>query len=542
MSLEAFISGKSSLTSSGGLVPNQNTNEQHHFNEATASVDESTRSSSSLDLSNKTSNLISSYRDYISNTNSDVESSMMLDGRITGQGSSSKPYSDSPPTVSFAATNTHTASSTASPDPLLRGWNNSSTNNNNNVGSPQSQITLDTIYNNDRWESGSSSSSDESCNGKLHRRTYYTHPIYHSKRFKILSVSVIAIAAIIGGVSISNKHKREAALPNWNEELKQLHENEELAVDGSAMDFEDSINDHHYKEGDREKKAEDMKEEKETEKIDERPLEEEMDEQEPATAEEPTATAADNKQLPSLQTMNEQEELVHEHYVPIQEVATAQESEEVSIPESMIPIDNQEKQQTLYTKPGGATSRPEEQEQLSAMQEVPVDHLPNDEQQATEEEVPRPEASHQAVLELPSSSQTATAVTDNFDMAAILHEKFKPLWLSSNEGWNGGSHDDAVQFCSSIRGKKLCPYSAMCPHGPGKPVMGGRHQLTFTTTGEQYAPVMGGHNHWVYIGTKDDERSATCMTHRQLEGSSPSWGLNSDRSEVKQHIMCCTVN
>ena len=81
----------------------------------------------------------------------------------------------------------------------------------------------------------------------------------------------------------------------------------------------------------------------------------------------------------------------------------------------------------------------------------------------------------------------------------------------------------------------------MCPHGPGQPVMGGRHQLTFTTTGEQYAPVMGGNNHWVYIGTKDDERSATCMTHRQLEGSSPSWGLNSERSEVKQHIMCCTV-
>jgi len=525
MSLEAFISGKSSLTSSGGLVPNQNTNEQHHFNEATASVDESNRSSSSLDLSNKTSNLISSYRNYINNSNSDVESSMMLDGRITGQGSNNNGYSDSPPTVSFAATNTHISSS-ASPDPLLRGWSHSSTNNNNNVGSPQSQITLDNAI----WESGSSS-SDESCNGKLHRRTYYTHPIYHSKRFKILSLSVIAIAAIIGGVSISNKHKKEAALPNWNEELKQLHENEELAVDGSAMDFEDSINDHHYKEGHREKKAE------EEEKI-ERPVEEEMDEQEPAT----TAAADDKQELTSFQTMNEQEELVHEHYVPIQDVAKAQEESEESIPESMIPVDNQEKQQTLYTKPGGATSRPEEQEQqLSAMQDVPADHLPNDEQ-ATEDEVPRPEASHQAVLELPSSSQTATAVTDNFDMAAILHDKFKPLWLSSNEGWNGGSHDDAVQFCSTIRGKQLCPYSAMCPHGPGKPVMGGRHQLTFTTTGEQYAPVMGGNNHWVYIGTKENERSATCMTHRQLEGSSPSWGLNSERSEVKQHIMCCTVN
>ena len=30
------------------------------------------------------------------------------------------------------------------------------------------------------------------------------------------------------------------------------------------------------------------------------------------------------------------------------------------------------------------------------------------------------------------------------------------------------------------------------------------------------------------------------MTHRQLEGKAPTWGLNTDRSEMKQHIMCCT--
>ena len=158
------------------------------------------------------------------------------------------------------------------------------------------------------------------------------------------------------------------------------------------------------------------------------------------------------------------------------------------------------------------------------------------------------EASSESVVSQSSSENTPTAVTgtatttDNFDMASVLHEKFKPLWLSAKEGWNGGSHDDAVTFCNSIRGKKLCPYSAMCPHGPGNAVMGGRHELIHTVSGEQYAPVMGGTNHWVMIGTKEGEKEATCMTHRQLEGKAPEWGLTGDRSEVKQHIMCCTVD
>ena len=82
--------------------------------------------------------------------------------------------------------------------------------------------------------------------------------------------------------------------------------------------------------------------------------------------------------------------------------------------------------------------------------------------------------------------------------------------------------------------------------------MGGRHALEFKVEGEQYAPILGGDNHWVMVGNTNntddggmgDKDSSTkkCMTHRQLEGKNPEWGLNGDRSEVKQHIMCCTVN
>ena len=135
-----------------------------------------------------------------------------------------------------------------------------------------------------------------------------------------------------------------------------------------------------------------------------------------------------------------------------------------------------------------------------------------------------PEALHQQQQELeqqqqqkpepdpqPSASDTANSAADGNanavatqpqqpqkpHMALALHESHKPLWLSSREGWSGGLHSDAVTFCASVRGKRLCPYSAMCPHGPEGAIMGGRHRLEFDMEGEQYAPVMGGSNHWV---------------------------------------------
>lgn len=128
-----------------------------------------------------------------------------------------------------------------------------------------------------------------------------------------------------------------------------------------------------------------------------------------------------------------------------------------------------------------------------------------------------------------------------FDLEKILHSKFKPLWLSSREGWNGGSHDDATKFCQNIRGKELCPFSTMCPHGPGRNVLAGRRPVDFSSQGEQYAPVYGNANRWIMVGRKNGDASTTCTSHEQLEMRPPSWGLSGDRAEMKLHIMCCSV-
>mmetsp|Transcript_46671 Transcript_46671/g.98072 ORF Transcript_46671/g.98072 Transcript_46671/m.98072 type:complete len:86 (-) Transcript_46671:27-284(-) len=85
----------------------------------------------------------------------------------------------------------------------------------------------------------------------------------------------------------------------------------------------------------------------------------------------------------------------------------------------------------------------------------------------------------------------------------------------------------------------------MCPQGPGNAVMGGHHDLEFDVEGEQYAPILDGENHWVFVGhivDGDFDADAKCMTHEQLEGGAPEWGWNRDRAEVKQFIMCCVIN
>ena len=85
-------------------------------------------------------------------------------------------------------------------------------------------------------------------------------------------------------------------------------------------------------------------------------------------------------------------------------------------------------------------------------------------------------------------------------------------------------------------------FSLDCPHGPGmQPI--GKHSVDFNLEGEQWAPFGGAGedtNNWVLIGRKYGNSATTCYTHKQLEGHLPTWGLSSDKANVKQHIQCCS--
>ena len=61
----------------------------------------------------------------------------------------------------------------------------------------------------------------------------------------------------------------------------------------------------------------------------------------------------------------------------------------------------------------------------------------------------------------------------------------------------------------------------------------------FNYAGEQWAPVSGKANAWVMIGRKYGNSATTCLTHEQLEGGDPDWGLTLDNIGSKLHIQCC---
>ena len=114
MSLEAFISGKSSLTSSGGLVPSPSQKAKESIITAPSSVNDinnESQNNNSVAMAERTNNLISSYRSYINNNDEE----MMLSDRITGQGSDTDrdiSSSNESVHVSFTSNTTSSSSST----------------------------------------------------------------------------------------------------------------------------------------------------------------------------------------------------------------------------------------------------------------------------------------------------------------------------------------------------------------------------------------------------------------------------------------------
>ena len=62
----------------------------------------------------------------------------------------------------------------------------------------------------------------------------------------------------------------------------------------------------------------------------------------------------------------------------------------------------------------------------------------------------------------------AAAEDGSFDLEGAVTLDLQPVWLDEEDGWEGGSHDDADAFCAQTVGKSLCPYAAYCPHGPGQ--------------------------------------------------------------------------
>lgn len=66
------------------------------------------------------------------------------------------------------------------------------------------------------------------------------------------------------------------------------------------------------------------------------------------------------------------------------------------------------------------------------------------------------------------TEDSPTLEDGSFDLEGAVNLDLEPVWLDEEDGWEGGSHDDAETFCEQTVGRSLCPFLAYCPHGPGR--------------------------------------------------------------------------
>jgi hypothetical protein len=222
MSLEAFISGRSSVTPGGALVASSNPpvgGADGNGNGTDGSGGGGGGGGGATVLAERTSQLMSSYRDYISGQE---DEEMMMAGAgggggggggasaaMGGMGSAggvvgidSSGMHNRSPSGAGGGVGGGGGGGSSSDAPLLREWNSH--------GSFASRTELDVeelTY------------DDDGCYGKKYR---YHHPIYRTKKFKGFLLTVAVAGAIIGTTMSVVKRKREARLPDWDEELKEV--------------------------------------------------------------------------------------------------------------------------------------------------------------------------------------------------------------------------------------------------------------------------------------------------------------------------------
>ena len=145
------------------------------------------------------------------------------------------------------------------------------------------------------------------------------------------------------------------------------------------------------------------------------------------------------------------------------------------------------------------------------------------------------------VMQSASSHTITSELPDNIEEDDD-EKTISGTWFHVSNGWNSGSHDDAEHFCAikevNRKRMQLCSYDIYCPSGPTQNPAAGR-EVNDDEEVEQWAPTSDDDNSWVMVGMNGHNRNTQCLTHTQLEGSAPSWGLDGSNKEKKQYIMCC---
>jgi len=115
------------------------------------------------------------------------------------------------------------------------------------------------------------------------------------------------------------------------------------------------------------------------------------------------------------------------------------------------------------------------------------------------------------------------------------HEDYR--WFDREDGWDGTTYAQAVEFCGSKENMVICPSAAICPDGANGP-------FDFADDGSEegggsssWAPILDDFNDWIKIGGDN-----LCVRWSSLNEKLPGWGLDGDEESITRHVMCCKTD
>eukprot|EP00935_MAST-01C_sp_MAST-1C-sp1_P000172 g172.t1 len=157
------------------------------------------------------------------------------------------------------------------------------------------------------------------------------------------------------------------------------------------------------------------------------------------------------------------------------------------------------------------------------------DHL---EQQAKFNVNPDAEAYLKAAQagKLVTGSTTAANGAETTAAAEPVHVAISPLMDKKYTLFDKLTWDLASPACK-IRGKQLCSFEEVCPHGKGK------FPAVASLKGDHWLPVRDEPNSWVATGDLYQDR--VCKYHQECCGVKPEWGLAGNTGIGGSVILCC---
>ncbi|KAL7554846.1 hypothetical protein ACHAWF_018385 [Thalassiosira exigua] len=154
---------------------------------------------------------------------------------------------------------------------------------------------------------------------------------------------------------------------------------------------------------------------------------------------------------------------------------------------------------------------------------------------------PLPTYSRPPSLEEDDPANVAPLILTDGEQAALNY--MNPLWYGRQDGYQGKSHKEAVDFCESIEGRQLCMAEAYCPNGSpatGKINPKPLYLRMDAFLGEQWVPTSINANSWLLAGTIDGNPATTCQLYEDVHNKTqPLWGFDGSSTFMKEHLMCC---